>query len=97
LKKTLLYSVTAVVLGLLLTIVPLMTSAETRAGNYYGIPKSFSQGFTKLEGSRLGEPKPVNADLEILAISFTIALVTYILFKRRMPHRDDVWMRLSPV
>jgi hypothetical protein len=97
LKKILVYSVIAVVLGLLFVMVPLIISAETKAGNHYVMPESVSRGFGKLEGSRLGESKPVNADLEILAVSFAIALVAYILFKRRMPHRDDVWMRLTPV
>jgi hypothetical protein len=96
LKKTLAYSVVAVVVGLLFMIVPLMIFAETKAANHYVMPESVFQGFGKLEGSRLGESKPMSADLEILVISFTIALVAYILFKRRVPQRD-VWMRLPPV
>jgi uncharacterized protein involved in cysteine biosynthesis len=72
LKKILVYLAVAVVLGLFLTLVPLITIAKIRVEN-----DSF------LDASQYSD-----ADLEIFAISFVIALVVYVLFKRRTPHHE---------
>lgn len=96
-KKILLYSAVAVVLGLLLTLVPLITLAEIRAEDHYAMLGSFCEQLEKLEGPRgLGGPKYSAADVEVFAISFVIALVVYVLFKRRTPHRDYRWIGPYP-
>jgi len=77
-KKMLLYFVVAVVLGLLLTLLPLFTLAELT-------PQTFSRQLEKLEGTYGLPPKYSVVDFEVFAISFTIALVVYVLFKRRIP------------
>jgi len=96
LRRTLLYSAVAVVIGLLLTLVPLITLAEIKAGyNHYAMPSSLSQRMETLEGARAhfdaDTPRYSAYDLEILAFSFVIALVAYVLFKRRTPHHDHRW------
>ena len=84
-NKILVYSAVAVVLGLMLIIVPLITLAEIIAENHYAPVGSFCKELEKLEGTYgLDAPKYSAADLEIFAISFVIALVVYVLFKRRL-------------
>jgi hypothetical protein len=92
LKKILLYSGVAVVLGLLLTLVPLITLAEFRAENHYDATlyaQSLSGQMKRLEGT-YGLDKPVysTADLQVLGVCFAIALVVYVLFRRRTPFHD---------
>jgi branched-subunit amino acid ABC-type transport system permease component len=91
LRKILLYSVVAVVLGLLLILIPLITLADIRTEKdfQYGPPsylESLPEQLRKLEGASNGLNKPAysTADLQILVISFAIALVVYLLFKRRI-------------
>lgn len=91
-KKTLIYSAIAVILGLTLTLVPLTVVTETRVNKEYAIDESFMKGLEQrtraLEGapSGLGAPKYSIVDFEILLISFIIALAAYVLLKWRIPH-----------
>lgn len=88
LKKILLYSAVAVVLGLLLTLVPLIALTGIKAENRYATPQSLSERLKALEGAYgTDTPKYSVADLEISAISFVIALVAYASFKRKMSYR----------
>ena len=98
-KKILVYLAVAVVLGLFLTLVPLITItiAEIRVENNYAMSHSLWEGLEKLEGTRfLGTSQYSDAGLEILAISFVIALVVYVLFKRRLPHHEYRRLSLYP-
>jgi hypothetical protein len=91
LKKILLYSAVAVILGLLLILIPLIALAD------FGAEKDFQNGASlylqsipeqlrKLEGAySLNKPAYSIADLQILAVSFITALGVYFLFKRRIP------------
>jgi len=91
LKKILLYSGVAVVLGLLLTLVPLITLAEFRAENYDATlyAQSLSERMKSLEGAYgLDKPAYSTADLQVLGVCFAIALVVYVLFRRRIPLHD---------
>jgi len=92
LKKILLYSAVAAVLGLLLILIPLITLAGIKAEKDFqnGPPlylQSLPEQLRKLEGASNGLNKPAysTADLQIPAIGFAIALVVYLLFKRRIP------------
>lgn len=91
-KKTLIYSAIAVILGLTLTLVPLTVVTETRVNKEYAMDESFMEGLEErtraLEGapSGLDTPKYSIADFEILLFSFIIALTAYVLLKWRIPH-----------
>ncbi len=91
-KKILVYSAVAVVLGLILTLVPLFMLVEFKAEKHYDAMlylRSLPEQMEKLEGAYdLGAPKYSAVDLEIFAISFAIALVVYVLFKRRISPYD---------
>jgi branched-subunit amino acid ABC-type transport system permease component len=82
-KKILLYSLVAVVLGLSLMLVPLITISEAKANSYLLTPEHLSRQLEKIEGTY-----SPNADVEIFATSFVIALVVYLLFKHILPHHD---------
>lgn len=88
LKKLLIYSATAAVVGLILTLFPLVafTLTETMKDNSMHV-LSFARGLEKIEGtSGLEALKYSVNDVEILAISFIIAFSVYMLFKFRMSH-----------
>jgi len=83
LKRAFLYSVAAVILGLVLTLVPLVTFAKMKTENGVG-RFLFESSLEKLEGyQRLDSPRYSLIDLESFAISFIVALSIYVLFKRR--------------
>jgi hypothetical protein len=96
--KILLYCVVAVVLGLALTLVPLFTLAQVRPeGDYEIMQPSLSERLEALEGTYgLDEPKYTSADIDVFAISFVVALVVYVLFKRKKPDRDYRRFRPHP-
>lgn len=88
-KKILVYSVLAVILGLTLTLVPpalLVTLAENKAS--YAMPHALSEGLEKLERSyaTLDKPKYSVADLGIVAFCLIIALSAYMFLKSKMLH-----------
>ena len=90
-RKLLIYSATAAIIGLILTLVPvsLVALTELEAGKAYTAARSvFSEGLEKLEGtSGLEEaPKYSVNDVAILAISLIIAFFAYALFKFKMSH-----------
>ena len=93
-KKIPLYLLVAVILGLSLTLVPLATiKAEN---GYIAIPESIQQRLKTLEGYGSGATTYSDSDVEVLAISFVIALVAYLLFKHRSSRRDREWIRPYP-
>ena len=89
-KKLLIYSTTAAVIGLILTLVPVslvaFTLTETRKDNaMQGF--SFASGLEKIEGtSGLEAQKYSVNEIAISAISFIIASLAYVLFKFRILH-----------
>ena len=86
-KKILLYSAAAVVLGLLLMLVPLITLAKIRPNHYHAMRNSLSEKLETLDGTYdFGGSKYSAADVKVFAISFVVALVAYMLFKRRRPY-----------
>jgi hypothetical protein len=97
-KKILLHSAVAVIVGLSLTLIPLFTVAEIKAHNDYSGRSPFTNGLEALEGTYgLSSPQYSADDLKIFIISFVIALIAYVLVKHRMPsHRDREWVRLPP-
>lgn len=94
-KKTPPYLLVAMILGLSLTLVPLATiKAEN---SYNAMPESIQQRLKTLEGTRdSGATTYSGSDVEILAISFVIALIAYLLFKHISPRRDREWIRPYP-
>jgi hypothetical protein len=87
LKKILVYSLVAVLLGLSLTLVPLATIKAQNS--YNAIPQSIQERLKTLEGTHDSGATTYSAsDLEIFAISFVIALLVYLLVKHLLPQHD---------
>ena len=87
-KKALLYSALAVILGLALTLVPLYTLAEVRTENRgLLMPNALSDQLKSLGGSsyHANTLESSNTDVELFAVSFVVALVAYMVFKRKTP------------
>lgn len=99
-NKTLLYLLAAAVLGILVTVVPLITVAQTGiGGNPQNAPqaKSLGQGLRQLDGGDGSKSSEVNSsDLTVLAISFIIALLAYTLIGHRAPRRYNMRLGVPP-
>jgi len=78
------YSAVAVLLGLLLVLVPLVTLLSIGAEDHNATSRSFFQSIKKLEGSR-SDNDSSTADAESLALSFIIAVVAFMFLRRRRP------------
>jgi hypothetical protein len=91
LKKILLYSGVAIFLGLLLTLVPLITLGEFKAENHeeMSYAQSLPERMRGLEGAYgLDKPAFSATDVQVLGVCFAIALVVYVLSRRRIPVHD---------
>lgn len=86
-NKTLLYSLVAVVLGLVLMLVPLITLGEVKANGAPLMSDYFSKQLEKIEQTYNSD-----VDLKIFAVSFAIALVVYLFVKHKMGSRDYGWI-----
>ena len=95
-KKLLLYGLTAIVLGLLVIIVPLITFAEFNVLGSFSVVQSFSNGFRWIEGtSPLGTSSSGIDYLLVLVFSFVIAASAYVVVKGRM-HVPDYELTRMP-
>lgn len=92
-KKTLVYAAVAVTLGLMLTLIPLITVAELKP-YYNGGPRL--EPLQKLEGTRASISAYSASDIEIITICFIMALAVYLWSKHRMPSGNRDWMRQPP-
>lgn len=88
-NKTLLYLWTAAILGILVTIVPLITITQIGVGDRNQselYTQSLGQSLKRLDGSYSSNtPRSDNLDLAVLAISLAIALAVYTVVRRRIP------------
>jgi len=94
LKKALAYFVAAVFLGILLTIVPLITLAEINPTNNRPMSFNVLSKMRELESySNLKSQENMSDEVTVLAISFIIASVGYMTLKRKIPHYKHQWGR----
>jgi hypothetical protein len=84
LRRVWAYSALAVLLGLLLVLVPLITLLSIGAEDQRAANESFSLSIKKLEGSR-SDNGSSTADAESLALSFIIVVVAFMFLRRRRP------------
>lgn len=99
-KKTLLYLLAAAILGVLVTIVPLVTVAKTGIGGntqHASQPQSLGQGLKQLDGGNGSNSSQANSsDLTVLAISFIIAFLAYSLIRYRTPRGYNMRFGVPP-
>ncbi len=94
-RKSLLYLTAAVILGITITLVPLVTLALIRRDIY--MHSQFFSEFGSLErGSfQLKSSQSYVSDFTVLTVSFVIAMVLYLFVRRRVP-RDFARIRFPP-
>jgi branched-subunit amino acid ABC-type transport system permease component len=85
LRKALVYAALAVFLGLVLVLAPLITLIATGTEDHYQLPSLFSQRLKELDGSSSEGSKSSTPDVESLALSFVIAFIALMFFRRRRP------------
>ena len=99
-KKTLVYLLAAVILGVLVTVAPLIVIAKTGfGGNTQNAPqtRSLGQGLKQLDGGEGSNGSQVNnTDVTVLAISFIIAFLAYTLIGPKAPRRYNMRLGVPP-
>ena len=95
LRKTLLYSTLAVILGLALVLLPLFTVAELRSQYESQTQPSLAQRLRYLE-SPPPDSTQFSSDVEVLGACFALALVAYVFFRGKRPRREDRALRPVP-
>ena len=96
-KRLLIYLASAVVLGVLAMVAPLITFAEFRYEGFTATSPWIRAYLGGLEGySNLA---PANSDVPgftVLTVSFVVAMIVYLLVRRRIPRHDLPWVRIPP-
>ena len=98
-KKTLLYLLVAAILGILVTVVPLIAVAQIGIGGKTQTPqgKPLGESLKQLDGGEGSNSSQVNStNLTVLAISFIIALLAYTLIGHRAPRRYNMRLGVPP-
>jgi hypothetical protein len=95
LRKTLIYSTLAVVLGLALVLLPLFTVAELRS-QYESQPQPSLAQRLKYVESPPPDSARFSSDVEVLSACFAIALVAYVFFRGKRSRREDRLLRPVP-
>ena len=97
-RRILLWFVVAMVLGLILILTPLIILADIKVENHYDAMQylqSLPEQMKEVERAYgLNRPAYSTVDLQVLAISFAIALVVYVFFRYRIPFHD--YRRVEP-
>lgn len=94
-KKAVAYLVIAIFLGIALTIVPLVTLAEINPTDNHSMQISVLHKMRELEGYSSLERKGNTSDeVTVLAVSFIIACIGYMVLKRKTPRYQYQWGRL---
>jgi hypothetical protein len=99
-KKILIYLSSAAILGILITIVPLITIAQIGTGEnpQSGLfPSSIGQGLRQLDGDYgSNTSKGNNSYTTVLAVSFVIALGAFTLLGHKAPRRYNLRLGVPP-
>ena len=96
-KRLLIYLATAVVLGVVTMVAPLITFAEFRHEGFTPTSPWIRANFRGLEGyDNLTSPNSDVPGFTVLTVSFVIAMIAYLLVRRRIPRYDLPWVRIPP-
>ena len=96
-KRLLVYLASAVVLGILVMVAPLITFAEFRHEGFTATSPWVRTNLRGLEGyDNLATPNSDVPGFTVLTVSFVIAMIAYLLVRRRIPRTDLPWVRIPP-
>jgi hypothetical protein len=93
LNKALTYFIAAVLLGLLTTLAPLVAFAGLHGDNGIFRTGLVPRSLRGLEGSETLKTGVSGLEVDILTVSFLVASIAYLLFRRRIPERERQWAR----
>jgi hypothetical protein len=96
LKRTvLLYLVAAFIIGILVTVIPLVTLAQIKtSSNQAQTAQSLGTGLKQLDGS--SNSKTDNSEVFVLAVAFIIALLAYGVGGQHAPRRYEMRLGVPP-
>lgn len=86
-KRALVYSALAIILGLTIVLAPLIALAQIKKQDSYRLPETLSKQFREVEGSPSDASKSTS-EVESLGACFAIALVAYVFFRGKRPERE---------
>jgi hypothetical protein len=93
-KRLLIYVASAVVLGILMMVIPLITFAEVSHETFAPTSLWLNQNIRGLEGySSLSEPNSDSFGFTVLVVSFVVSMVVYLFVRHRVPRTDLPWAR----
>ena len=102
-NKAAVYVATAIILGLVTTLLPtclFLVNADQQEKLAEAFARSLSGKDFRLPLLDYSEQNHVGAisarEVEILSISFVVASIVYILFKRKTPKRVHIWPSVRP-
>lgn len=90
------YSMLAILTGLLLVLLPLVTMISVGAESHNALSGVFSESQAVRRGSNSRQSEPSTSDVESLALSFVIALFAFMFLRRRSPQRERISFRGLP-
>jgi hypothetical protein len=96
-KRLLIYVASAVVMGILVTVIPLITFAEVKHESFVPTSPWLNKNIRGLEGysnlGTLGTPNSDSFGFTILIVSFVVSMVVYLFVRHRVPRHDLPWAR----
>jgi hypothetical protein len=90
LRRILAYSVLAILVGLLLVLLPLVTLIGVEAKSHGVFSPVFSESEAVHGGSNSKQSEPSTSDVEGLALSFAIAVFAFMFLRRRRPQHERI-------
>ena len=94
-KRTIVYFAAAIVLGIALTLSPLITLAEIKpVDNHMATLSALQKSMMELESYALEKQGRLSDEVTVLAVSFIIACIGYMVLKRKTPRYQYQWGRL---
>ncbi len=87
--KAIYYSIAAVIVGLALVWVPLVTFGEIKSQNYAGLNRLFPEQLEELQEPHSNAKDYSESDVEVLSVWFMVALGAYLLLKSKMSKYEN--------
>jgi hypothetical protein len=96
-KRLVIYIASAVVLGVLVMVAPLITFAEFRHEGFMATSPWIRSNLRGLEGyDSLAASNSDVPGFTILTVSFVVAMIAYLLVSRRIPRHGLPWVWIPP-
>ena len=93
-KRLLIYVASAVVLGILMMVIPLITFAEVSHESFVPTSLWLNENIRGLEGySSLSQPNSDSFGFTVLIVSFVVSMIVYLFVRHRVPRNDFPWAR----